>query len=190
MSSKNIDKERKNLKQAPLRVIDDRKMLWLTPSVLMGIIVIGIILAIAFPPTWEWAGIGTSSQKSLETVEMIDGKVRKITTTTKFDSAKTLWDWMSLILAPLVLYFVGIGFQSSQEKIREAKEESEKFKIEKAQRADATEAYFDRVSGILLEKDLPNIEEDNPFLNTSDIKKGEQKSYSSDKVQVMNQSTK
>ncbi len=26
--------------------------------------------------------------------------------------------------------------------------------------------------------------------NTSDIKKGEQKSYSSDKVQVMNQSTK
>jgi uncharacterized protein YjbI with pentapeptide repeats len=174
MSSKNIDKQRKNLKQSPAKAdleltrdTDNKKMIWLIPSVLMGIIVIGISLAIAFPPTWEWAGIGTSSQKSLETVEMINGKVRKTTTTTKFDSAKTLWDWMSLLLAPLTLFIVGFGFQSSQEKIREAKEKSEKFKIEKAQRADATEAYFDRVSGILLEKDLLNIEENNPFLKAA-----------------------
>jgi len=131
------------------------------------VIIVIIILATIFPPTWEWLGIGTSSQKSLESIEIVDGKIRKTTTTTKFDSAKTIWDWMSLILAPLTLAIVGFGFQTSQEKIREAKEESEKLKIEKGQRADAIEAYFDRVSDILLEKDLFNTEENNPFLKAA-----------------------
>ena len=91
-------------------------------------IVIFIVTPVYFslnPSTPGWVGIDNSKEKSQVTTEEVKGKI-KTTETTKFEQAKTLWDWLSLLGAPATLAVFGFAFQASQEQAKVAREKAER----------------------------------------------------------------
>ena len=137
---------------------------------MVGLIVI-LILA-KFPIPWDWVGMATSEEKSQVATEEVDGRITKTTTTIKTEPAKTLWDWMSLLLAPATLAGLGFAFQASQEQAKAAKEDvekkaeaaakkradeqtqAEKDRGEDRLRDDALEAYVNSISDLLVGRSL------------------------------------
>lgn len=126
----------------------------------------------------NWTGFGESydndvsvvSEKGTEKGTEKDGKTTKetdkiVTTQKKLQPAKTLWDWMALLLAPATLAGLGFLFQSSQEKAKRDKEEADKKRdLDKEeadkkrdadqQREQALQAYFEQLSVLLVDKRL------------------------------------
>ena len=153
-------------------------------------LVIGVLIVITaavilskFPIPADWVGMATSEEKSQVAIEEVNGKIIKTTTTIKTEPAKTLWDWMSLLLAPATLAALGFVFQSSQEQAKVAREEvdkraeaaakkraeeqaqaekdraeeqaqAEKERAEDRLRADSLEAYINSISDLLVGKSL------------------------------------
>ena len=77
------------------------------------------------PSTPGWVGFDNSKEKSQVAIEEVKGKI-KTTETTKFEQAKTLWDWLSLLGAPATLAVFGFWFQFSQERAKVAREKAER----------------------------------------------------------------
>ncbi|MBW4526839.1 MAG: pentapeptide repeat-containing protein [Phormidium tanganyikae FI6-MK23] len=111
----------------------------------------------------DWTGFGESYnnnisevvEKGTETDGKITKKTEKITTTEKkLQPAKTLWDWMVLLLAPATLASFGFLFQSSQERAKRDKEEADKKRDADQQREQALQTYFDQLSELLVDKQL------------------------------------
>ena len=111
----------------------------------------------------DWTGFGESYDNNVsevvetgtETDGKITKKVNKITTTQKkLEPAKTLWDWMGLLLAPATLAGLGFLFQSSQERAKRDKEEADKKRDADQQREQALQTYFDQLSALLVDKKL------------------------------------
>ena len=88
---------------------------------------------------------------------------------------KTVWDWMALLIVPLVLVVIGLVFtmlQDARQQDLENQRAQQAQKIEnqraKAERQlavqcaqdEALQAYLDQMSTLMLEKDLRNSEED------------------------------
>src|SRR5918995_4193387 len=93
--------------------------------------------------------------------------------TVKEYGGKTLWDWLQLLIVPLVLSAIGFWFTALQDARQQQIEnqraqqaqniENKRAKAEREladQRAqdEALQAYFDQMSLLLLEKDLANSE--------------------------------
>ena len=111
----------------------------------------------------DWTGFGQSydndvlevAEKGSETQGKITKKIDKITTTQKrLQPAKTLWDWMSLFLAPATLAGLGFWFQASQEQAKAVQAKAEKERDEDRQRDDAIENYINSISDLLVGKNL------------------------------------
>lgn len=77
---------------------------------------------------------------------------------------KTFWNWMELLLVPVVLALAGLWFSRVQKQIEQeiARQEREVDReVARDRRHQGTlEAYFDRMTELLLEKDLGRIELD------------------------------
>jgi len=117
------------------------KCFWLWPLALAL-----IVFAIAFG-TWSVVdrygfGFGEGSSKTITTTTR-DANGNVIQTTEKFDSGKTLWDWLSLLGVPLSLAGLGYVFQQQQQKRAEAEAKEEVLQV-----------YFDRLSTLLVDKNL------------------------------------
>ena len=154
------------------------RLSWLKqPQVWLPISSIFIILLITFlrvegqPFQWKvtWqdrTGFGKSYdddaltviEKGTETTGTSKKETTKTTTTIKrLQSAKTLWDWMTLLLAPATLAGLGFLFQSSQEKAKRDKEEADKARTADQQREQALQTYFDQLSALLVDKQLKKL---------------------------------
>ncbi|MCY7391922.1 MAG: pentapeptide repeat-containing protein, partial [Leptolyngbyaceae cyanobacterium CAN_BIN12] len=114
----------------------------------------------------DWTGFGQSydndvaevTEKGTEITGTSKKETTKTTTTTKkLQSAKTLWDWMALLLAPATLAGLGFLFQSSQEKAKRDKEEADKARDADQQREQALQTYFDQLSELLVNKQLKKL---------------------------------
>jgi len=93
------------------------------------------------------------------------GNVIETTTTTTIQDAKTLWDWLSLLGVPFSLAVLGFVLQQLQQYRAEQQAKAEKVsaeqqaKIEKEiaesnQREEALQNYLDRLSELLIDKNL------------------------------------
>ncbi|MEA5489972.1 MULTISPECIES: pentapeptide repeat-containing protein [Pseudanabaena] len=121
---------------------------------------------------YDWTGFGESYDQDVLTVtetakETPSNKqtIKTTKTTNRLQPAKTLWDLMSLLLAPATLAGLGFWFQSSQEKAKRDKEDADK-KRELArqqeqakrdaeqQREQALQSYYDQLSVLLVDKKL------------------------------------
>ncbi|QLE53084.1 pentapeptide repeat-containing protein (plasmid) [Nostoc sp. C057] len=117
----------------------------------------------------EWTGIGKDSNKSVTTEQEINPKTQEVLKITKketenFQSAKTLWDWLGLsgtIAIPFALfYFERTEQRRSDKRAQEEKEQAEKQAQSEKEIADrnlreqALEAYIDRMSELLIDKEL------------------------------------
>jgi Pentapeptide repeats (8 copies) len=123
-------------------------------------------LPIIFPGGW---GIGKDQSVTTESIESIrkdaKGNITKTIKTIKYDEGKTLWDWLSLLGVPLSLAVLGLWFQWIQQKrsvelAQEQRERDEKAAKEQREIAadetkdEALQVYFDRLSVLLVDKNL------------------------------------
>lgn len=80
-----------------------------------------------------------------------------------FQHAKTLWDWLDLIIAPLMLALVGIGINSTirkNEKDREEKRtQNEKRNAEDRIMEDVLQSFLDKIDDLLTNPKLYNAED-------------------------------
>ena len=72
---------------------------------------------------------------------------------------KTVWEWMQLLIVPLVLTVLGLFLTTAQQDVRQQAIENQRAEAERElseQRAqdEALQAYLDQMSGLLLERDL------------------------------------
>jgi len=67
---------------------------------------------------------------------------------------KTLWDWLSLAGVPLVLAWFGFRLQLQQQQQTKEQLETERDIAEQNRQEEVLQNYFDRVSALLVEKNL------------------------------------
>jgi uncharacterized protein YjbI with pentapeptide repeats len=112
-------------------------------------------------------------EHSLEEKEAHKGK-RKPWTLREF-GGKTVWDWMGLLIVPIVLSLITVVFAWQQDvrqqeiedrraqeaqKIEGQRAEAERELAEQRAQDEALQAYLDQMSSLLLERDLRESEED------------------------------
>ena len=121
-----------------------RREVWLLIAIIGFFVILAVfVMAIRWsylsaPQDWEWTGFGAFLQPG------DDG----------FERAKTLWDWMDLILAPLTLAIIAALF-TRQVKIREerrkdAEDTREKRARLERYREETLQAYFDEMAALML----------------------------------------
>jgi hypothetical protein len=110
----------------------------------------GVIGIIALLYQFSWTGFGPGSTKTTE--RNAAGQVTK--TIEVEQSAKTLWDWLSLLGVPLSLAILGFLFQQREQTRSNQQAELEKEIAAANQREEALQAYFDRLSTLLIDKNL------------------------------------
>ena len=125
------------------------KRFWWIPIVVIiaGLILWVIILRINGYPWADWTGFGDYTGPLI-----------------KEDRAKTLWDWMELLVIPAVLAVGALLFNWSERK-NERKIADDRNKHDQEIAADrmretALQTYFDRMTELLLDKDLRKSEPD------------------------------
>jgi uncharacterized protein YjbI with pentapeptide repeats len=146
--------------------------------VLIGLILVPVILSLVMPDKVSWTGFGSDSTTSKSIEKTIQGgKVTstKETTTTQFQSRKTLWDLLGLfgtLAIPVVLF----QFQHREQQRAALQAEAEKERAEqKAElereiaainlREQALQEYIDRISDLLLDIELKTLGANDPKRN-------------------------
>jgi uncharacterized protein YjbI with pentapeptide repeats len=161
-------------------------------NLVIALVIFALFVGILVLYNYSWSGFKEGNDKILTVTETIIEKSQKgvktttkTTDTVKFESAKTLWDWMGLFLAPATLASLGFCFQYSQEKTKRSKEESEKKEADNRADQDrkrvidqrhesALQDYFSILSGLLVDKRFKqlllnkpeNLEEEAKSMNT------------------------
>jgi uncharacterized protein YjbI with pentapeptide repeats len=93
------------------------------------------------PEQLGWTGFKKDTEVSKTEKIIENGK--EITVVTKDISGKTLWDWLSVLGVPGMLFLLGVWFQQQQQKIAESNQKEE-----------VLQAYFDRLAALLIDKNL------------------------------------
>jgi uncharacterized protein YjbI with pentapeptide repeats len=125
---------------------------WRAPGIalLFAILVMMILATFASP-----GGLGIYEQASTK-VER-DKNWRIIKYSIERNDGKTVWDWLGLIGVPMTLAVLGIWFQS-QEQTRANRDAQEQRRLAAEENKEETlQRYFDRVSQLLIEKDLISL---------------------------------
>jgi hypothetical protein len=75
---------------------------------------------------------------------------------------KTFWDWLQLLVVPLMLALITVVFTWQQDvrqnELEEQRAEAERMLAEQRAQDEALQAYLDQMSGLLLEKNLRESE--------------------------------
>ena len=128
---------------------------WLkNKKIIIWIVVIAVLVAIVFivliaaARTFHWQIGFTSSQKTTTTTEVTQPSGKKVTTTIENQPAKTLWDWLPLLIQllgalaiPVVVGFGTAFFTRQQAKTSEANTENQ-------QQEELLRTYFDKISDL------------------------------------------
>jgi Pentapeptide repeats (8 copies) len=141
---------------------------------------IGILIAVLYQ--FDWSGFGKYSHKSESIEEVIspkNGEIIKLKREAKyFQLSKTLWDWIGLagVVSTGTIPFVLYQFQQNQQKLalkykRDEDERALIYKKAEDERArkllneEALQAYFERMSVLLLDKNLKTLSAGTPRHN-------------------------
>ena len=131
-------------------------------ALLFAILLMLILATFASP-----GGLGIYEQASTK-VER-DKNWRVIKYSIERNDGKTVWDWLGLIGVPMTLAVLGIWFQS-QEQTRASRDAQEQRRLAAEENKEETlQRYFDRVSQLLIEKDLIRLSDQtgNPIVESS-----------------------
>lgn len=87
----------------------------------------------------------------------------------EFYRAKTLWDWFELLIVPIVIAFgawlLNKNERENEREIAAKREIIDREIAQNKQRQETLEAYFDRMSELLLEKELRNAKHDDEVMS-------------------------
>src|SRR5450755_85553 len=117
-------------------------------AIVVGVALI-VVIVLGYLYHWEWTGLNGGYSKITRKNIMVDGKPADADQAL----AKTLWDWLQLLIIPLVLALGGFMFNVLRDR-------TEHSIAEDNQRETALQAYFDKMSELLLSKPLHELAED------------------------------
>ena len=123
----------------------------IAPAAVVALFLIALIsvMVISQKETLKWAdwtGFGSDVEETKETKSeerQSNGAIRKTTITKKIHSAKSLWDWLSVLGVPLSLVIFGFLLQQIQQN-----------KIAAEVKEEILQSYFDRLSTLLIDKNI------------------------------------
>jgi hypothetical protein len=121
--------------------------MWSAIIIVASVLVIALIVVVVLGYWLNWSWVGVSGGNS---------KITTTTTATEQPPAKTLWDWLGLLGVLAIPVVVGIGaawFTAQQGKVADRENTDN-------QRETALQAYIDKLSELLLEKQLRGSQPD------------------------------
>lgn len=129
------------------------KQLLIIATVILALLLVFALAVYRFG--WDWTGFIGGPSKITKTPQG---------TTTDYSPEKNLWDWLQLLLVPIMLAIGGFWLNRIQ-KDREEKAAKEQERLERESREDsqreaAIQGYIDKMSELLLEKKLHQSELD------------------------------
>jgi hypothetical protein len=127
---------------------------WAVFGALIGVLAVGAFVVVAYRRRWRWAGLAADAG---------DG-----TPTAPARPAKTLWDWLQLLIIPLVLALAAFALNAMQA-AREAKREDRRAARERklaADRAreDTLRVYLQQMSDLITQHGLRRAQGGTPTL--------------------------
>jgi len=115
----------------------------------MVIVALVVVVILGYHFNWDWAGLGSYSPPLKEN---------------NFQRGKTLWDWLQLLIIPVVLAVGGYVFNytasRNEQKSTQLRDQTERDIAADNQRENALQAYLDKLSELLLVNDLRESTED------------------------------
>jgi hypothetical protein len=116
------------------------KQHWIVGLVIVVTSIVVILLIVAgYWFNWTWTGFGSETSEPKQ-------------------HAKTLWDWLQLLIIPIMLVIGGFWLNriqnSREQRIAEKRAKTERGIASDNQREAALQEYIDRMSELLLEKKL------------------------------------
>ncbi len=130
------------------------------PRLPTGLLVIGVLALVALASAiiagywwgWTWTGIGAAT----ETTDATRGS--ETTRTVRLVGPKTLWEWMSFLIVPLVLAIGGYLYHRNQQhadRLRaEHQDHTERARTQDNQRETGLQGYLDRMADLLIANEL------------------------------------
>jgi uncharacterized protein YjbI with pentapeptide repeats len=115
------------------------------PFILAALAFAGIVMLVwlGYRRRWQWTGLPARKE---------DDGTR---------SAKTLWDWLQLLVVPLVLAIAAYALNASQagrdRELQERQAAQERRLAVEETRERALNAYLDRISNLIMRGDLPDV---------------------------------
>ena len=114
--------------------------------IILAVLFLILIIGDYVTQSWNWVGVSGFTAPTAE-----------------YQRGKTLWDWLSLLVVPVVL-LLGLWWFNKQQRSAEreiAKEQAEEHrKMEKdGEEQRVLQSYFEAVTTLLLDKDLRSSEE-------------------------------
>ena len=101
-------------------------------------------------------GTGFNGYTKVTTTHIISGTNAGTTNRTEeYQPGKALWDWMQLLFIPVVLAVAGFWFNHRENKAANKRYMDDQAIAHDNQRAAALEAYIDKMSELLLDKENP-----------------------------------
>jgi len=129
---------------------------WYIVAIPIAILISIFIIGGYTSPLFDWTGFGTVKIKTSKATEYT--ATPKKTTTREFQPSKTLWDWMQLLIVPIVLVLVVSSFNAQQNQINQRlSDQQHQLDLQNQQsQAQATEleTYLDRMSDLLFTYNL------------------------------------
>lgn len=128
-----------------------------------SIIILVFILLVVFALCvylfgWGWTGFNGGFSQTTTT-----STTHGITTATVQPPGKTFWDWLQLLIIPLVLAVAALLFNFANSRTEQ------KIALDK-QREDLLQAYLDRISDLLLKEKLRSSEVDDEVRNVARVR--------------------
>ena len=117
---------------------------WLLVLALSIAIVLAILVILGYTLGWQWVGVVEFNYQSAPD--------------TVYERSKTLWEWMELLIIPLVLAF-GVAWLNKTERendreLAKKKDQTDRQLAIDRQRQTLLEGYLDKMTTLLLDKEL------------------------------------
>src|SRR5690242_1185028 len=157
-------------------------------ALIAAVLVLIILIVLSYIFNWNWTGLN-----AYKTISTATSSPPKITTTITYQSGKTLWDWLQLLIIPAVLavagYVINLSISRGEQAATEQRAKSEqeaadlRAKTEQEiaaqryeqdqqialnkQHEDLLQAYLDRMSDLLIKNKLRLSEVDAEVRNVA-----------------------
>jgi uncharacterized protein YjbI with pentapeptide repeats len=134
------------------------------PSLVMAVVLLLLLLWIGYKRAPHIFGFGSYVVKKTESFEYAaeeakkhapeeEGQPDKRSVTTETQSARTVWEWLTVLIISAVIAGVALWFSNSQA------EEQQKLQVQQAN-DDALQAYLDQMTQMMLDKKTPLLASD------------------------------
>jgi uncharacterized protein YjbI with pentapeptide repeats len=134
----------------------EQPLSWIRRIILIVVVsgVLAVLAALAWPTIEKPLGLAAVSLSRLWVAMIVAATFSITCSLIYFVAKKSLWDFLDLLIVPLALAIIGLGFAAQQQARQTQIEE------QRAQNA-ALQAYLDQMNPLILEKDLLGSEEGN-----------------------------